>query len=134
MRHLYLPGTEYFLVGDERVVTKSGKETHGLNYFFSGLINKVVKRIAIFSLSLVSVEERRPYPLRVEQVIRSEAEKEVAKERRQKQTQKDKAATRKKRGCPKGSGESIIQHDRVAVESLGAGDGLNRIAASVTHP
>jgi putative transposase len=27
MRHLYLPGTEYFLVGDESVVTKSGQET-----------------------------------------------------------------------------------------------------------
>jgi len=103
MRHLYLPGTEYFLVGDESVVTKSGKETHGLDYFFSGLLNKVVKGIAIFSLSLVSVEERRSYPLRVEQVIRGEAEKAAAKERKQKQAKKDKAALKKKRGRPKGS-------------------------------
>ena len=103
MRHLYLPGTEYFLVGDESVVTKSGKETHGLDYFFSGLLNKVVKGVAIFSLSLVSVEERRSYPLRVEQVIRSEAEKVAAKERKQKRAKKDKAAPKKKRGRPKGS-------------------------------
>ena len=74
MRHLFLPGTEYFLVGDESVVTKAGKETHGLDHFFSGLLNKVVKCIAIFSLSLVSVEERRSYPLRVEQIIRTQAE------------------------------------------------------------
>jgi len=103
MRHLYLPGTEYLLVGDESVVTKSGKETHGLDYFFSGLLNKVVKGVAIFSLSLVSVEERRSYPLRVEQVIRSEAEKVAAKERKQKRAKKDKAASKKKRGRPKGS-------------------------------
>jgi hypothetical protein len=103
MRHLYLPGTEYILVGDESIVTKSGKETHGLDYFFSGLLNKVVKSISIFSLSLVSVEERRSYPLRVEQVIRSEAEKVAAKERKQKRAKKDKAAPKKKRGRPKGS-------------------------------
>jgi putative transposase len=66
-RHLYRAEGEYILVGDESVVTKSGKETHGLDYFFSGLMNRVVKSIAIFSLSLVSGEERRSYPLRVEQ-------------------------------------------------------------------
>ena len=57
------PEGEYFLVGDESVVTKYGKETHGLDYFFSGLLNKVVKSIAIFTLSLVSVYERHSYPL-----------------------------------------------------------------------
>ena len=103
MQHLHRPDGEYFLVGDESVVTKSGKETHGLDYFFSGLLNKVVKGISIFSLSLVSVEERRSYPLRVEQVIRSEAEKAAAKERKQKRAKKDKAAPKKKRGRPKGS-------------------------------
>jgi hypothetical protein len=103
MRNLYLPGTEYFLVGDASVVTKSGKETYGLDYFFSGLVNKVVKGIAIFSLSLVSVEERRAYPLRVEQVIRSEAEKAAAKARKKKRAKKNNAAPKKKRGRPKGS-------------------------------
>ena len=97
MQHLYRPGGEYFLAGDESVVTKSGKETHGLDYFFSGLLNKVVKGVAIFSLSLVSVEERCSYPLRVEQVIRNEAEKVAAKERKQKRAKRDKAAPKKKR-------------------------------------
>lgn len=103
MQHLYRSGGEYFLVGDESVVTKSGKETHGLDYFFSGLLNKVVKGISIFSLSLVSVEERRSYPLQVEQVIRSEAEKAAAKERKQKRAKKDKATPSQQRGRPKGS-------------------------------
>jgi len=103
MQHLYLPGTEYFLVGDESVVTKSGKETHGLDHFFSGLLNKVVKGIAIFSLSLVSVDERCAYPLQVEQVIRSEAEQRAAKAHQQKRGRKDQTAPLKKRGRPTGS-------------------------------
>ncbi|MCI0552733.1 MAG: transposase [Anaerolineae bacterium] len=103
MRHLYRPGGEYFLVGDESVVTKSGKDTHGLDYFFSGLLNKAVKGIAIFSVSLVSVEERSSYPLCVEQVVRTAAEKALAKERKQKRAKKNKAAPKKKPGRPKGS-------------------------------
>ena len=103
MRHLYLTETAYVLVGDESVVTKSGKETHGLDHFFSGLLNKVVKGIAVFSLSLVSVKERRSYPLRVEQVIRTPAEKLAAKERQQQRAKQDQEAPQKKRGRPKGS-------------------------------
>ena len=66
---------EYLLGGDECVVTKSGKQTYGLDHFFSGLLSKVVPSMAIFALSLIDVEERRSYPIRVEQVIRSAAEK-----------------------------------------------------------
>ena len=94
-QYLYNPEGEYFLVGDESVVTKSGKETHGLDYFFSGLMNKMVKGIAIFSLSLVSVEERRSYPLRVKQVVRTEEEKAAAKARKKKQVKKDQATSKK---------------------------------------
>jgi len=103
MRHLYRPGGEYFLVGDESVASKSGKATYGLDYFFSGLLNKVVKGISIFSLSLVSVEERHSYPLRVEQVIRSAAEKVAAKERQKKRAKPKHATSKKKPGRPKGS-------------------------------
>jgi putative transposase len=83
-QQLHQPAVEYFLVGDESVVTKSGKKTHGLDHFFSGLLSKTVKGIAIFALSLVSVEERRSYPLQVEQIVRSEAEKVAAKARQKK--------------------------------------------------
>ena len=103
-QHLYQPDGEYILVGDECIATKSGKETHGLDYFFSGLFNKVVKGIAFFSIALVSVEERRSYPLRVEQVVRSEAEKAAAKARKKKkQIKKNQEASKRKRGRPKGS-------------------------------
>ena len=101
--HHFRPESEYILVGDESTVTKSGKATFGLDYFFSGVLNKVVKSIAIFSLSLVSIEERYSYPLQVKQVIRTQAEKEAAKARREKKTRKDPQAPKKKRGRPKGS-------------------------------
>jgi len=102
-QHLYRPTGEYLLVGDESVVTKSGKQTHGLDYFFSGLLSKTVKGLAIFALSLVSVEERHSYPLQVEQVVRSEAEKAAAKAHRKKRPAKQKSASKKKPGRPQGS-------------------------------
>ena len=71
--------------------------------FFSGLLNKVVKSIAIFTLSLVSVEQRRSYPLRVEQVVRTKAEKAAAKVRQRKRQAKKKTVSNQKPGRPKGS-------------------------------
>jgi hypothetical protein len=102
-QHLCRPEGEHFLVGDECVVTKSGKATHGLDHFFSGLLRKVVPGLAVFSLALVSVEERCAYPLRVEQVVRSAAEKAAAKARKKKRRAQTKAQSKKKRGRPLGS-------------------------------
>jgi hypothetical protein len=103
-QHLYQPEGEYILVGDESTITKSGKKTYGLDNFFSGVLNKVVRGIAIFSLSLVSIDERRSYPLQVEQVVRTEAEKAAARKAREKKKSKSGPKTpRRKRGRPKGS-------------------------------
>jgi putative transposase len=101
--HLYQPQREYILAGDESVVTKSGKQTYGLDRFFSGLLNQVVPSIAIFALSLIDVKERRSYPIRVEQVVRSEAEKAAAKARKQARKAKKKSKLKGKPGRPKGS-------------------------------
>ena len=100
-QHLYQPEAEYILAGDERIVTKSGKHTHGLDRFFSGLIGKTVKGIAIFAISLIDINERRSYPLMVEQVVRTEAEKEAAKAK--KKISKKKKSKKSKPGRPKGS-------------------------------
>ena len=102
-RHLHQPEGEYILVGDESTITKSGKKTYGLDRFFSGVLNKVVKGIAIFALSLVSIDERQSYPLQVEQVIRTEAEIAAAKEAKEKKAKRDPNSPKKKRGRPKGS-------------------------------
>ena len=57
------------IAGDDVVVTKSGKKTYGLGRFFSSLYSSTVPSICFLSLSLISVEHRRSYPLMMEQVI-----------------------------------------------------------------
>jgi hypothetical protein len=101
-QHVYCPGEVYLLVGDEVVATKAGKLTHGLDRFFSSLYGKPVPGLAFFTLSLVSVQARRSFPLRVEQVVRSDAEKAASKAKAV--AKKQTASTTKRRpGRPKGS-------------------------------
>ena len=78
-QHVYRPGDVYLLAGDEVVVTKAGQHTHGLDRFFASLYSKPVPGLAFFTLSLVSTQERRSFPLHVEQVVRSDAEKAASK-------------------------------------------------------
>jgi putative transposase len=78
-QHLYCAEDVYLLAGDEVVVTKAGKATHGLDRFFASLYGKPVPGLAFFALSLVSVQARRSFPLCIEQVVRSEAEKAASK-------------------------------------------------------
>jgi hypothetical protein len=95
--HLFDPDDVYLLAGDETVVTKSGKQTPGLDRFFSSVYGKSVPGLAFFTLSLISTKQRRSFPISVEQVLRS-AEEQAA--------QKNKAAkptTNRKPGRPKGS-------------------------------
>ncbi len=99
-QHALNPEDEYLLAGDECVVTKSGKKTHGVDRFFSGLYGKPVSGVAFFGLSLISIEERQAYPGMVEQRVRSEAEKRAAKAAKKKTKKKRK---RGKPGRPKGS-------------------------------
>lgn len=68
--HCWRQKDTYLLVGDEVVVTKAGKKTYGLGRFFSSLHDHPVPGLAFFCLSLVSVEQRQSYPVRLEQVIR----------------------------------------------------------------
>jgi len=102
-RHqVYRSEDVYLLVGDEVVVTKAGKITHGLDRFFASLYGKPVPGVAFFTLSLVSVQARRSFPMRVEHVVRSEAEKAASKAKAA--AKKPKAPCAKRRpGRPKGS-------------------------------
>ena len=77
--HLYCPADVYCVAGDEVIVTKAGKHTHGLDRFFSSLYGKPVPGLAFFTLSLVSVQKRRSFPMRMEQGVRSDAEKAASK-------------------------------------------------------
>ena len=52
--------------GDDVIVTKSGKETHGLGRFFSSIDSKAVPGLGFLSLSLISVKHRVSYPVVME--------------------------------------------------------------------
>src|SRR5713101_8328335 len=77
--YVYRSDEVYLVAGDEVIVTKAGKTTYGLDRFFASLYGKPVPGLAFFTLSLVSVQQRRSFPLRVEQVVRSAAEKAASK-------------------------------------------------------
>ena len=100
--HIYRSEDVYLLVGDEVIVTKAGKSTHGLDRFFASLYGKPVPGLAFFTFSLVSTQQRRSFPLRVEQVVRSDAEKAASKAKAA--SKKAKAlGTPRRPGRPKGS-------------------------------
>jgi putative transposase len=101
-QHIYRADEVYLLVGDEVVATKAGKHTHGLDRFFSSLYGKPVPGLAFFTLSLVSIQQRRSFPVRVEQVVRSDAEKAASKAKAAAKKQPPSTATRRL-GRPKGS-------------------------------
>ncbi len=102
LHQVYRPEDTYLLVGDEVVATKAGKHTHGLDRFFASLYGKPVPGLAFFTLSLVSGQARRSFPIRVEHVVRSEAEQAASKAKAA--AKKSKAPCAKRRpGRPKGS-------------------------------
>jgi hypothetical protein len=125
-QHLYDPNEVYLLVGDECVVSKSGKQTHGLDRFFSSLYGKPIPSVSFFSLSLGATQARRSYPMMVEQVIRTEAEKAAVKAKKQAKQAKSKKEKRRS-GRPKGSKNQ--DKTRVALTPE-----LERIKAMILKP
>src|SRR2546428_9310723 len=101
-QHVYRADEVYLLVGDEVVATKAGTHTHGLDRFFSSLYGKPVPGLAFFALSLVSTQQRRSFPIRVEQVVRSDAEKAASKAKADAKKQSS-SPPKRRPGRPKGS-------------------------------
>lgn len=69
-QHLYQPGAVYIWAGDESVVSKSGQKTYGLDHFFSSLYGKPIPGVSFFALSLINTQERRSYPMMIEQIVK----------------------------------------------------------------
>ena len=83
----------YLLTGDETVVTKSGKATHGLGRFFSSIHGRAVKGLNFLSLCLVGVSSGQSVPLVMEQMEgdmkkQTQVKKEPAKGKKGKQVKK----------------------------------------------
>ena len=89
----------FLLAGDETVVTKAGQQTHGLDRYYASLYDKVVKGLAFMAFSLISEQEQRAYPVRMEQMTREQA----LCGQRQAPTKAPKKKKHGKPGRPKGS-------------------------------
>jgi hypothetical protein len=100
--HLFQQDDVYLLGGDETVVTKAGKHTHGLDRFFASLSGRRVPGLAFFTLSLISTKHRRSFPMAVEQIVRSAEEKGAARAKAATSASSVPALHRKP-GRPKGS-------------------------------
>lgn len=117
----------YILAGDEVVVTKAGKQTYGLDRFFSSLYDQPVPGLAFFALSLVAVGERHAYPVSVEQVVRTDEEKAAIQAAKDAKAAKKaaKAGPKNPGGRPKGRTTQPKDHVTLTPE-------LQRICASLT--
>ena len=103
--HLDHAADAYLRAGDDVVVTQAGKHTHGLDRFFSSLYGTPVPGLACFTWSLVSTQERCSFPMCIEPVVRSAAEKAASKAKAAARKQKPAVANRRP-GRPKGSKNS----------------------------
>lgn len=111
-KNFLLEEGEYLLAGDETVVSKAGKQTFGLDRFFSGIQQRVIRSVAFFAISIIDVGKGRSYPIELKQVIRSEEEKSARKTRKE---QND-TMPKRKRGRPKGSKNKANQVEKRSPE------------------
>ena len=98
----------FLIGGDETVVTKSGKKTFGLDRFFSSLYGRPAPGLSFLTLSVISVNCRKSYPVLCEQIIKKEEEKTEKEENSGKKQKSEKRGP----GRPKGSRNK----DRLAPE------------------
>ena len=116
-QHLYRPDEVYLLAGDEVVVSKPGKWTHGLDRFFASLFGRPIPGLALFTLALISTQARRSSPVCLEQVVRSEAEK-AASRAKAAAKRAAKPAEPRKRGRPNGSKNKVSSEVVLSPELL----------------
>jgi len=103
-RHkIYKAEETYVLFGDEVVVPKSGKTSYGVDRFYSGLFEKVIPSVSFFTLAMGSIGEKRSYPVQVEQIIRTAAEKETRQAKTKPTAETVLPPAQKKAGRPVGS-------------------------------
>ena len=80
----YHPTKDYLAAIDETAVEKSGKSTHGKDYFYSSIAQKSIAGVCFFALSLIEPAKRTSYMLGVEQVIHTENDKKRSAEQKKK--------------------------------------------------
>jgi IS4 transposase len=117
-RYIYCKNDVYLLAGDEVVISKAGKETHGLDRFFSSLVNKPIPGLSFFALSLVSVEKRQAFPIQIEQVIKEQVEKNVESKVTEIQPKEKRGRGRPKGSKNKNKTEVILTSELLRIQSM----------------
>lgn len=100
--HLFDAASTYILVADETIKPKSGKNTYGLSRFFSSIHGKMIPSLSFLAVSIVSVKERRSYPMAIEQIVRDDTSSAPATST-PKQQDAVQTKVKRPRGRPKGS-------------------------------
>ena len=103
---VHRPDAVYLLAGDDVGVTQAGPHTDGLDRFCSSLSGKPSPGIAFLACSRVSVHARRAFPVGVEPVVRSAAEKAASQAKAAAKQQKP-ATPARRPGPPKGSRSTL---------------------------
>jgi DDE superfamily endonuclease len=98
---IWQPEDEYILAGDEVIVSKAGKETYGLDRFFSSTQQRPIAGLSFFTFSLINVREEQSYPVQATQMVKSPEEKAASQAKAQ-QKKARKTVEKKKPGRPKG--------------------------------
>lgn len=94
----------YVLVFDETVEDKAGKQTHGVNWFFSSIAGKVIRSISSHVISIVDTKKEKSFVLTHEQTIKPIKKRTGKKAAKLKSSKKGtKRAKKKSSGRPKGS-------------------------------
>jgi putative transposase len=93
--HLLDPNGLYLLAGDDVVVSKAGKKTYGVGRFYSSIAQRPIPSLSFFALSLIDVNQRRSYPVGLEQ--------HIPVEKGSKAPENVSQAVKRGRGRPKGS-------------------------------
>lgn len=125
---IFNPSHEYLLAGDATTITKSGKNTFGINRFFSGVLGIVVKGIEFFAISLIDVTARKSYPLSVKQTVR---EKEDSPKQKRKPSKKKNRSGTKKPSNLKGRPKGALNKDKMKLELSSELLRVNEILQSV---
>jgi putative transposase len=127
---LLQPEDEHIVAGDEVVVSKAGKETYGLDRFFSGIQQRVIPGLSFFAFSLVNVQEGHSYPMQITQVVKS-AEEKAASKAKAEARKAQKTTEKRKPGRPKGSKNKVKQEIVLNPELLRIQSALKSLLATV---
>ena len=105
-------------MGVECVITKSSEKTHGLDCFFSGLLKKTVLGLPFFTLALICIKQRRPYPVCKDQAVRTAEEKAASQAKKAKSKGSKRKPGRLKGSRNKNKAEVVLNPELQPIQKM----------------